>query len=200
MRKFKAILAIVLIAAIAAIAGSNVLRATGTNLINNPSVETASGNQPTSWSTFKTGVNTTIFNYLNTGHTGNRSLRVQMNQRITGQAEWVFSPVAVAANTKYTFTDWYQSNVQSTYAVIVTKSGGLASTFTTLNLPASAAWKQGSLTFTTPANSTSVTVRHYINRNGQLTTDDFGLEGTAAAVPPAVSLTAPAANWGLPVI
>jgi len=163
------------------------------NLIANPSVETANGSIPVSWSTRKTGNNTTSFNYLNNGHTGSRSLQVQMTKRSSGQAEWEFNNVNVAPSTKYTFTDWYESNVPTHYAVIVTHSNGNVNTLTTSNLTASSAWKQGTISFTSPSNAVSLTVRHYINRVGQLTTDDSDLEGPTITSP-TVSVSAPAVN------
>jgi len=167
--------------------------AVGNNLIANPGVETSVNNLPTGWSNIKTGTNTTAFNYLNTGHTGSHSLQVLMTKRSSGQAEWYFKPVAIVPNTKYTFSDWYQSNVASTFAVIVTKTTGVTSTLTTVNEAASPAWKQATLSFTTPAKASTLTIRQYINKVGQVTTDDYDLEGPAV-VAPTVSVSAPAAN------
>jgi peptidoglycan/xylan/chitin deacetylase (PgdA/CDA1 family) len=169
-------------------------RAAGPNLISNPSVETASGNLPTDWTNSKTGTNTTAFNYLNTGRTGSRSLQINMTQRSSGQARWVFTPIAVTPSTNYTYTDWYKSNVQTRLAVIIKNKSGTSSTLTTVNAAASATnWKQSSLTFKTPSNAASVTVYHYLNRVGQLTIDDFGLQGPTPVIP-TVALTSPASG------
>jgi peptidoglycan/xylan/chitin deacetylase (PgdA/CDA1 family) len=188
----KVILSLAALAALAALSPA-VLRAATTNLIANPSVEDSSNSIPLNWSNAKTGTNTTAFNYLNTGHTGAHSLQVQMTNRSSGNAKWYFTPVNVNPNTKYTFSDWYESNVANHLQVVVTSTNGATSNVATSTPAASAAWKQTTLSFTTPANAKTVTVYHYINKVGQLTTDDFDLEGPAV-VPPTVNVTSPAAN------
>ena len=171
----------------------SIINAAGTNLIANPGLETANGSAPASWSTTKTGSNTTSFNYLTSGHSGSRSVQVNMTKRSSGQAEWAFNNVNVAPSTKYTFSDWYQSNAPSHLAVVVTRSNGKTNNLTTATEAASASWKQTSLSFTTPSNAVSLTVHHYLNRVGQLTSDDYDLEGPTV-VAPTVQITAPAAN------
>lgn len=169
------------------------LGAAGNNLIANPSAETPNGSLPANWTSGKTGTNTTVFNYLSTGHTGNHSLQVQMTKRNSGQAYWVSSSVNITPNTKYTFSDWYQSNVQTTVAFTITKTGGGTSNITVTE-PASSTWKQATTSFTSPARAMNLTVRQYINRIGQVTTDDYDLEGPVAPTAPTVNLTAPLAN------
>src|SRR5688572_7259062 len=86
------------------------VQAQATNLIPNPSVETAEGNTPQAWLTGNWGTNATQFSYLNTGYTGNRSLKVEMTQHTDGDAKWYFTPQPVAAGQDYIFSDFYQSN------------------------------------------------------------------------------------------
>ncbi len=172
------------------------LKAASTNLVPNPSVEqvttSKSGDKPTSWATLTNGTNTTAFNYLKTGHSGNRSLQVNMTKRTSGDAEWYFTPVAVKANTKYTYSDWYQSTFTSQTAVVVTNTSGQDSIIASPMQAASSAWKQVNYTFTTPANAKSVTVRHFINKVGKLTTDDFSLTEATVPTAPTVTMTSPA--------
>ena len=168
-----------------------------TNLVPNSSVETAdSANpaKPQDWTNAKTGTNTTAFNYLNTGHTGSRSLQVNMTSRSSGNAKWYFNPVTVSPSTAYKFSDWYQSSVASHYQVVVTRTNGTTVNTASGSIAKSTAWKQFSVSFTTPADAKSVTVYHYLNKVGQLTTDDFSLEGPGGTVPtpPAVNISAPA--------
>src|ERR1700682_6080469 len=85
-----------------------------TNLIANPSVETASGSLPQGWGQGKWGTNTTTFSYLTTGEDGSRSVNVQISKYTSGDAKWYFTPVPVVAGSKYTFSDYYQSNISST--------------------------------------------------------------------------------------
>jgi peptidoglycan/xylan/chitin deacetylase (PgdA/CDA1 family) len=169
-----------------------------TNLIGNPSMETTDPSnpaQPQGWLTAKTGTNTTAFNYLNTGHTGNRSLQVNMTKRTSGNAKWYFTPINISPNTTYTFKDWYQSNVATSLQIALTRTNGTTSNIATASLAKSGAWKQASLTFTTPSDAKSLTVYHLLNKVGQLTIDDFDIEGPAQQqAPPTVNLTAPANN------
>jgi hypothetical protein len=165
--------------------------AAGPNLIANPSVESSTNNLPLEWTTTKTGTNTTSFNYLNTGRTGSRSLQINMTKRTSGQAEWAFTPVSVAPNVNYTYTDYYKSNVRTSVAVMVQKSDGTTSKLASENESAGNNWKQASISFKTPANAVKVTVHHYLNRVGQLILDDFSLTGPTPVIP-TVSVTAPA--------
>lgn len=163
------------------------------NLIANPSVESSTNNAPSSWTTKKTGVNTTAFNYLNSGHSGSYSLQIQMTKRTSGQAEWVFTPVTINPSTNYTYTDWYMSNVQTSLVVTVQTTTGRTATITTTSVPSSSSWRQSSVSFKTPANASTVSVYHYINRVGQVTLDDFDLEGPAPLTP-SVNITSPINN------
>lgn len=169
---------------------TNTASAASTNLFSNPSVELNSNNLPTDWSTAKTGTNTTAFNYLNTGHTGSHSLQVKMTRRTSGQAEWVGTPITVASNTNYTYTDWYISNVSTTLSVNVKTNNGATSTLVTKNVTASSAWKQSSVSFKTPSNAVSVSIYHYLNKVGQLTLDDFSLQEPV----PTVAISSPINN------
>ncbi len=167
-----------------------------TNLINNSSVETVDPTNsalPQGWTNTKSGNNTTTFSYLNTGHTGNRSLQIQMTKRSSGNAEWTFNQVNVSPNTTYTFSDWYQSNVGTQMIAVVTRTGG--GTTTVVNTPqtASSTWKKSTVSFKTPSDAKSVTVYQRLNTVGQVTTDDYDLEGPAPTAP-SVNISAPANN------
>src|ERR1700722_14441111 len=100
--------------------GANLLsidmaHAAPTNLIANPSVDTAistnsalpQGGLQGNWRT-----NNATFSYPTTGHTG-RSVKVQLNSYSNGDAKWYFTPVAVTAGSEYTFSDYYESNITS---------------------------------------------------------------------------------------
>ncbi|HMH31063.1 MAG TPA: Ig-like domain-containing protein [Methylomirabilota bacterium] len=179
--------------------------AAGTNLINNPSVETANaaGTAPTSWSQTKSGSNTTTFSYKTTeGHAGTKSLYVNMTKRTGGNAEWKFTSVAVKPNQKYTYTEYYKSNVATTVDLETTTTANKVATKSLGSVTASPTnWQSKTYTFTTPANIKTLSVFHLINKVGWLQTDDFNLvEGDGTVTPPpaptapAVTITAPAAN------
>lgn len=176
--------------------------ALATNLITNPSVETATGTSPTSWKQGKWGTNTTTFTYdATTGNTGTKSLKVNMTGRTSGDAKWYFNGVAVKPNTQYTYSEFYKSTVATEIDIQYTDTTNKLS-YVAISSPAasSAAWTPTTSTFTTPANVKLLTVFHVINKVGTLQTDDFSLvegNGTVTppvATPPTVSITAPAAN------
>jgi peptidoglycan/xylan/chitin deacetylase (PgdA/CDA1 family) len=191
---------IILIALIALLPAA--LNAAPTNLINNPSVETASGSLPTGWNQGNWGTNTTAFTYKTTeGNTGTKSLYANMTARTSGDAKWYFSDVAVKPSQKYTYSEFYKSNVATEVDVQYTDTTGKLS-YGFLSAPAvnATAWKPASTSFTTPANVKTLTIFHVINKVGWVQTDDFSLvegDGTVtppAATPPSVAFSAPAAN------
>ena len=76
------------------------------NLIANPSVETVSSNAnlPTSWKTGVWGSNSTSFQFVkDEGHSGSKSVRVEMTEYSSGDAKWYFNPVQVEPGQEYTY-------------------------------------------------------------------------------------------------
>ncbi|WP_327003223.1 polysaccharide deacetylase family protein [Dactylosporangium sp. NBC_01737] len=164
-----------------------------TNLIANPSVETAaSATTPTAWQTGAWGTNATTFSYLNTGHSGTRSVKVQTTSYTSGDAKWYFTPVAVTPNATYTFSDYYQATVSTSLVVQFTTTGGGLSYIELTPAPATTgtAWGQTTQTFTAPANAQSVTVFHLLDKVGSLTIDDASLTAGATTPPPPAELVA----------
>lgn len=155
------------------------------NLISNPSAEVASSNPalPFDWEQGRWGTNTAQFSYATTGQQGARSLRVDITAYSSGDAKWYFKPVAVAPNTQYTYSHYYQASVASVLVVVYFDAAGTAS-YVQLSAPAaSSTWKQVSGTLTTPASARSMTLYHFINRVGWLATDNFALTSSATSTP-----------------
>jgi peptidoglycan/xylan/chitin deacetylase (PgdA/CDA1 family) len=197
----KLILSVASLAALATVAPA-ALHAAPTNLINNPSVETANGTLPSGWNQGKWGTNTTAFTYKTTeGNTGTKSLYTSMTARTSGDAKWYFTDIAVKPSQKYTYSEFYKSNVTTEVDVQYTDTSGKLS-YGYLNAPAasSTAWKPASTSFTTPANVKTLTIFHVIDKVGWVQTDDFSLvEGDGTVTPPTptaptVAFTSPAAN------
>lgn len=162
------------------------------NLIANPSFETAAGTAPADWQKAAWGTNTTTFTYETTGHTGSRSATVKVTNYKTGEARWVFNTaVPVTPNTTYAFSDWYKSTVKSSIDAVVTATDGTVSYQWIGDYAVSSSWKQVTANFKAPANAKSVSFNHYIQANGTLTTDDFSLTLPGAPTAPAVNITAP---------
>lgn len=158
------------------------------NLVPNPSVEMTAGSpaQPVNWQTSKWGTNTTTFSYPTNGHTGSRSLRVQMTSHTSGDAKWYFEPVTVQGNQTYEISNYYKASVP-TRTVLVTYDAANTATYTDLTsvVPTSAsAWAQTTKIVTTPANAVKLSVYHLIESVGTLQVDDMSVEPTAAPANP----------------
>ena len=164
------------------------------NLLANPSVETNNLNIPNSWSTDTYGTNNAAFSYLSTGHTGGHSLNVKMSAYSNGDAKWYPTGVPVSPNTTYTYSDWYQSNIVSSVDIVITSSTGGISYIYQGSPIASTNWKQTSYSFKTPANAKQITIFHYIENVGELTTDDFSLTTAANPTAPTVNVSSPIAS------
>jgi RHS repeat-associated protein len=156
----------------------------GTNKVANPSVETGSGTppQPDSWTTDSWGGTTAGFGYVSDAHTGSRSLRTEVSATTGGDAKWIPTPVAIAGNTRYTYTDYSKSDVYTTFDVQYTLADGSLSYQWLGGKDPSADWGQTSLTFTSPANAVKATVLHLIDRVGWLQVDDADLHETTTAL------------------
>jgi hypothetical protein len=172
-----------------------------TNLVANSSVETADATNPqlpASWASNKWGTNTTIFTYPVAGQTGSSATKVQITSYTSGDAKWYFNAVPAAASTQYQFSDWYQSNVQSSIVVVLQSASGALSYLDlgTVAPSTGTEWAQTNVTFTTKADTVAFTVYHLLNSVGSLTTDDTSVTKVEAPVTPPVD-TNPIANGSL---
>ncbi|NTV54899.1 MAG: polysaccharide deacetylase family protein [Candidatus Moranbacteria bacterium] len=160
-----------------------------TNLILNPSLETASGSLPQYWATDKWGTSTTSFSYPVTGHAGDKAAKVTMSGYRSGDAKWYFNDVAVTPSAQYVFSDWYKSTAKTWIVAQYTSSSGTVQYVDFGSVAASSSWKQYSKTFTVPAGITKLTVLHLIKANGTLTVDDYSLASSSSTPTPAPTLT-----------
>ncbi len=190
------------IVVLSGLAPLGLVSALGTNILANPSVESAntSGTLPLSWNQDKWGTNTTAFTYKTTeGHTGTKSLYINMTKRTSGDAKWNFSSLAVTPGKKYTYSEFYKSNVATEIDIEYTDTAGNLSYVWLGGATANTTtWQAKSFDFTTPANVKSLSIFHVINKVGWLQTDDFSLaDATTTTTPPTaptVAITSPAAN------
>jgi uncharacterized repeat protein (TIGR02543 family) len=176
--------------------GASMASAAPANLINNPLVETpdpSNPNAPANWQIGNWGTNTFTSSYLNSGPNGDsNSVNINMSAYTSGDAKWYFSPVAVQAGAQYTYSDSYESNVQTDVTAEYIDSSGNATYVDLGNEPASTtSWGQTQDTFTVPAGIQSMSIFHLINSVGSLTMSNFSLVSSSA---PTVSITAPVAN------
>ena len=149
---------------------------TAANLILNPSLEYLDANsQPIGWYQGGWGTNSAGFSVYKPAQSGNNAVQVQITAYTDGDAKWYFAPVAVAPNYKYTFTDYYQSNIASSVTAEIQLTDGTVKYNNIGYLTPASGWTKFSGSFSTPANAQSVTVYHLIAGVGWLRTDNFTL-------------------------
>jgi peptidoglycan/xylan/chitin deacetylase (PgdA/CDA1 family) len=153
------------------------------SLFSNSSVETASGSVPANWTSEAWGTTKATFTYPTGGaQDGNRYVKTQVTTKGTGDAKWYPTHINATAGQTFSFSDWYQSNVGSIVEVEVLLQNGSYS-YLRLATPAAAAnWTKYTGTFTTPANTKSITVFHFIQAVGALSVDNYEL--TSGSTPP----------------
>lgn len=166
-----------------------------TNLIQNPSLETAGASStPASWAKMYWGLVTPVYSYPVTGHTG-RGASVTLLLPTNGDARWQPAAVPVNAGGKYTYSTWYKATTASSIIAEYTNSTGGFS-YAQLGTVASTGgqWVQFTTTFTIPTGKTKVAIYQAISRAGVLTIDDVSLTSETVLPPPApvptVTLTA----------
>ena len=140
---------------------------------------------PSDWSKGNWGINTSVFSYATTGHTGSRSLKIQTTSYTNGDAKWYFTPQPVISGTTYAFSDYYQSTVATSVVAQFDNGAGAYSYQTLVNQVApSAGWAQSSANFTIPTGVKNVTIFHLINTVGTLNIDDMSLVISVATPTP----------------
>ncbi len=160
--------------------------AAGSNLIGNPSAETVADGLPDKWTPDRWGDNAATLTVADDGHTGSKSLRVDMTAHTDGDAKWMADPAAVSPNTSYTYSTFYKSNTDTEITLQYTNgSGNLSYSFVQMGTP-SAEWKELSVKFTTPADATKAVVMHLVSQPGWLQTDDVSLVKTPLDTPPPI--------------
>lgn len=146
-------------------------------VIPNGSVENTIGSpaKPANWNQGFWGNNKSVFNYLNTGHTGTKSLKITVSNYVDGDAKWFSDTQPTVPNQSYEYSDYYKSNTNSeVYAAIGLTDGSTVYQYLG-GASSSSTWKQFKAQFTVPATAATVTMFHLLNRNGYLITDDYKL-------------------------
>lgn len=157
--------------------------AAGTNLILNPSAETASGTAPANWSEDYWGSNTRVFQYAAGGYDGTKSLYVKLSNFVDGDAKWSHDLVSVTPNTSYVFSDYYKSTA-TTYFIARYLDASNNESYIDIGQTASAAnWTKYNITFKTPATATKMTMLHLLASNGELWTDNYSLVPATVTTP-----------------
>jgi peptidoglycan/xylan/chitin deacetylase (PgdA/CDA1 family) len=161
------------------------------NLVANPSAETSTnGTTPDGYLTGKWGTNNATFTYAATGHTGTRSLKVQMTSYTDGDAKWFFTPVTVTAGSTYNFSEYYHATIPT--QLLVQFDNGTNYNYLDLGTKTAVSpWTLASGSFTVPAGFTHATIFHVISGVGILQTDDYNISPASNM---SVQVTAPTAG------
>ena len=145
--------------------------------IENPSVEIVDPNDmtvPENWSNNSWGSNTATFTYLDEGHTGDHSVKIEITGYTDGDAKWFFDPVQLEPGD-YAFSDYYISNVDTNLILAVTTDTGDIKYIDLPFAPASENWTKYEATFAMPKDGVTATVYHLLSRDGYLITDDYDI-------------------------
>ena len=174
--------------------------AQGTNMIQNPSLETLTSGIPLCWAAGGYGTNTPSYAVVSPGHTGNNAERLTMSGYVSGDAKLLpaldlggCSPTGTPGHI-YQLSAWYKSNVITQFEVYYRTGTGYWTYWTASPLfNASSNWTQ--ITWTTPAlpaGASGISYGLNIQSNGSITTDDYSMIDVSPATP-----TAPAAPTGV---
>jgi hypothetical protein len=102
-------------------------------------------------------------------------LRVTLSNYTSGDAKWFFAPVTINGSSTYTYSHWYQSDVDTSLVLEYTLIGG-QKTYTWLgSLSPTTDWTRKTVALTPPTDVARVTIHHVLKQNGTLTTDDYSL-------------------------
>jgi peptidoglycan/xylan/chitin deacetylase (PgdA/CDA1 family) len=175
----------------------------GTNMIQNPGLETLANGIPQCWAAGGFGTNTPAFSVVSPGHTGNNAEQVTLTGYVDGDAKLLpaldlggCSPAGTPGHT-YTLSAWYKSSVITQFELYYRTDTGYWTYWTASpQYLANSNWTQ--ITWTTPALPAGASGLSYglnIQANGTITTDDYSMidvtaAATAPAAPTGVSATA----------
>jgi peptidoglycan/xylan/chitin deacetylase (PgdA/CDA1 family) len=169
------------------------------NLLQNPSLESGSGNPPTCWTLGGYGSNTYTWTRTSDAHTGSSAENLSITAFNAGDRKLVNTQdsgacaPAVTAGHTYTITAWYKATRQPYFFVYYRKAGGSWTFWLQPAKPLSSSWTQA--TYTTPAvpvGATNLSVGLGTDGVGSVTMDDFSLVDNSPppdATPPTSTIT-----------
>jgi hypothetical protein len=153
------------------------------NLLQNASLEAASGSTPTCWQLGGYSTNSYIWTRTTDGHSGSYAESLTISSYTSGDRKLVSSQdsgacaPAVSAGESYTVSAWYKGDAQPyLYAYYRSSSGSWIYWGQSAKLPLSSAWTQASWTTpAVPSGATMISVGLGFSGVGALTMDDFDL-------------------------
>ncbi len=153
----------------------------GTNMIQNPGLETLVNTIPQCWAAGGYGTNTPTFAVVSPGHTGSNAEQLTLTGRSSGDAKLLpaldlggCSPTGTTGH-RYQLKAWFKSTAPTQFELYYRVGNGYWTYWTAspLVLPA-ANWTQ--ITWTTPplpAGASGISWGLNIQANGTITTDDY---------------------------
>lgn len=153
----------------------------GANLVSNPGVEdSADGVTPTGWTADQWGTAVGTLTYEADAHSGSHSVKATITSypagtdtNTGGALNWTFAPVSVTPGKTYKFSNWYKSDVNTEFDVMVNFADGTTQYYYLAAAPASSTWTLGDGVFEVPANAVSATVFQPLTSVGYVQSDDF---------------------------
>jgi peptidoglycan/xylan/chitin deacetylase (PgdA/CDA1 family) len=169
------------------------------NLLQNPSLETASGSNPTCWGLGGFGTNTYAWTRTSDAHTGSFGESVAISTYTSGDRKMVnlqdagaCAPAVTPGHT-YTFTGWYKATTQPYVFAYYRNSAGSWVFWQQSGRPVASSWTKA--TYTTPSipsGATRISIGMGIDAVGSITMDDFSLLDAAPVntdtTPPTTSI------------
>ena len=151
---------------------------TGMQFVENHSMENSNPddpNRPDRWNYNNWGNNSTTFYYLNHGHSGKRSVKIEVAEYEDGDSKWFFNPIKLEPRD-YVFSNFYRSNVDTRVVVAITTNTGNIEYIDWPNAPASKLWRKYEAAFSMPEHGETATVYHLLSKKGYLITDDYNIK------------------------
>ncbi len=155
-----------------------------TGNIPNGSLENAdpaNPNKPASWTGAAWGENTPTYEWLNEGHDGSKSVKVTVDNYVSGDAKWIFTSLPTGTSSgqlrrgqQYSFSAWYKTNTIPNAVVHFVRDDNTDAYYGMPNpQPNGSDWQLYKDTFTVPVDVKSVDVFFYLNSNGWIQTDSY---------------------------
>jgi chitodextrinase len=180
------------------------------NLLQDPSLETASGSTPTCWKLGGYGTNTYSWTHTTDSHTGSYAENLTITSWSGGDRKLVSAldsgtcaPAAIPSHT-YTVSAWYKIPQGATgtprfFAYYRTSSGSWTYWTQSTQFASNSSWTQVSWTTPPfPSGATNISVGMGLKNVGSVTMDDFSLTDNNAAAPDSTPPTAPASLTATP--
>ena len=147
----------------------------GGNLITNGDLEIATAGNPAlplAWTPGSWGTLTSVFTYPVPGKTG-QGAKVDVTSYTSGDAKWVFNPIATSGGKTYSIQFDYTANVPTNVSIEYHMTDGSYSYGWLGDPVASASWVTFSSQFTAPMGSDSFTVFQSLVSVGTLSIDNY---------------------------